>query len=147
MIAFVDDQPVAPETITVRTLNFGQPVADWRTVGCRVAFSQAELVRSFGAFYSQYAAEDLEQDPDVGEAVRQLRTLKWPPIADVASKHPRLMEGLLLQEDLAYHVLCSLIAQSPMSERPTYLINEIETVSLADGEIRFAGAALVRTER
>lgn len=145
MNAFIDDQPIAPETITVRVLKFGKPVAGWRTVGCRVAFSHAELVQAFDAFYRQYAAEDVEeQDPAVGDAARQLRALHWPPLSEVASKHPRLLEGFLVQEELVYHALSTLFSQVPMSELPPYLINEIDAVSVADGEIRFAGAAVVR---
>ena len=123
----VSGRSCAPDRLTVRTMNFGQP---WREPGADDVAYRVEVPRAF--FLDLLRAElpayldDSRRFPDPGSAIdRMLAAAGWPTADEVLAR-PELANAFA--GFFAHELLLRWFGDGPPARVPAFVLNTIERV-------------------
>ena len=140
----VEGQPVSPESLSVRAMNFGQA---WRTAGVpEVSYSVNIPMSAFIAFLEEADQlpafiEDARRFPDPADALdRALRDANFPSAAD-AMANPVLAQELA--RFFAHEALLRWLGDRPREVEPGYVLNSIDRIAVHPAELVLEGKARV----
>jgi hypothetical protein len=138
--AVVEGQPVPMESLSVRSMNFGQA---WRTADVpEISFSLKVPMSAFVTFLEEgdrLAAliDDTKRFPDPADALdRALRDSNFPGAAD-AMRNPVLAEELA--RFFAYEFLLRRLGDGPPAAEPGFILNSVDRIAVRPEELRIEG--------
>lgn len=132
----IGGRDIACSRLTVRELNFGQPVPG--SVRYRVELGVEDLVDQLEDYYQEIAEDDRsygDQDGKEDQFTRELRAMAWPPLRQLAQERPRLLGEVVRMG--AFDVFLDIFR----AESPEYVINTVERAYLMGNSVFVEGEA------
>ncbi|HRI71039.1 MAG TPA: hypothetical protein PK156_42700 [Polyangium sp.] len=139
-ICIADGGIVAPQSLRVRSMNFGQ---HWRTEGIREVSYSVELPHRFwmDVFARELPeiVEDARKFPDDDRELEAALRLRGLPAA--INENTALELAPLFVRDFAHDLLLEWLGDGYPSVIPGFVINTIDDVTVAVDRVRLSGLA------
>jgi hypothetical protein len=137
-------QSVALSTVSVRSLNFGQPEGGIRSASYQINVGLAKFAQVSRQFYADWVQDDREYPELANNPLDlELRAHGWPGLTTLAAQHVGLFERFAL-ESLAFDFLQELFNEERFyrdgsGQELLYVIYIVEKVRVVDGMVHMSG--------